>query len=132
VKIFSLKLVTAGLLVGLTAASPAAMAGAGHVHVEPAHGGKIVESAGYHVEWLYQGGILTIYLSDGKGAAVSSKGHTASLLIVAADGRKGPFPLTVGEANKMAAMGVPAFAPPANAILTLTDAKGGGHQFKLK
>lgn len=116
----------------LSFAIPNAFAGAGHVHVEPAHGGKMVESAAYHVEWLHKDGTLTIYLSDSKGTTVVAKGHSGNLLIVAADGRKGPFALTAGEANKMTAASVPALAPPANAILTLTDAKGASHQFKLK
>lgn len=108
------------------------LAAPGHAHVEPAHGGKIVEAASYHVEWLLQNGTLAIYLSDDKGAAVAAKGHTGNLLIVGPDGRKGPFALTAGEANKMTTAGVPGFAPTANAILTLTDAKGVSHQFKLK
>jgi hypothetical protein len=119
-------------VVAVSLAAGPVLAAPGHVHVEPAHGGKMVESSAYHVEWLIQNGTLTIYLSDDKGAAVAAKGHTGNLLIVAADGRKGPFALAAGEANKMTAAGVPAFAPPANAILTLTDAKGAAHQFKLK
>lgn len=116
----------------LSVSMPPALAGAGHGHVEPSHGGKIVESASYHVEWVLQNGTLTIYLSNDKGAAVVAKGHTGSVLVVATDGRKGPFSLTAGDANKMTAAGVPGFAPPANAILTLTDANGTSHQFKLK
>ena len=112
--------------------TPVVWAAGGHVHVEPAHGGKVVESSAYHVEWLLQNGALTIYLSDAKGVAVAAKGHTGSVLVMASDGRKGPFTLTAGEANKMTAAGVPTFAPPASAILTLTDAKGAAHQFKLK
>lgn len=115
----------------LSVSMPFALAGAGHVHVEPTHGGKIVESASYHVEWVLQNGTLTIYLTDDKGTAVVAKGHTGSVLVVAPSGRKGPFVLSAGDANKMSAAGVPAFPPPANAILTLTDAKGASHQFKL-
>lgn len=120
------------LAAALAFAAPAVWAGPGHTHVAPAHGGQVVESGAYHVEWVLKDGTLAIYLSDAKGVAVAAKGHTGSVLVMAADGRKGPFTLAAGEANKMTAAGVPAFAPPASAILTLTDAKGAAHQFKLK
>lgn len=118
------------LIVGLTLATPTVAQHAHETQKGP-NGGQIEDVAGVHAELLISGNRITINVFDEASKPVSTKGFTASALVVIGSDRETLTLLASGE-NALIGEAKKAIAKGATVSVTLKTAAGRSGQARFK
>lgn len=101
-------------------------------HPKAAHGGVVLEMDEYHGELVLNEQKIKLFLSNHDGKEVATKGFTAVVMILSAQGKQGPLKLQSVDGKLLQSTDPISNIKGARVIITLTDPHGHSSQVRYQ